>query len=334
MKQVRFGVLACSSVARRRMLPALLAAGNARLERIGSRSPEKAKEFAREFHCEKSGSYEDVLRDKDVDAVYISTPPPMHEHWIRAAAKQGKHVYCEKPSFASSELAIEMFGLFRKKGLRLMEGYAFRYHPQHAAAKELIRQGRIGSPRLFQGWSIYPRPAPKDFRLQPALGGGVFLDAAGYGVAAAMDLFDSSPVSVFCATTVDESSRVDDSVSMILQFPGGRTAQNFSAFGLQYRARYAATGTAGRLELERAYAIGHDVKARITLEADSGQEVVELPPADQFKLMIEDFSSAVLGEKFSGADWEGKALRLQRVMDAARKSFEEKRLVSPTEGAA
>jgi len=334
IEKVRFGVLACSSVAKRRTIPAILASGNARLERIGSRSAQRARFYAAEFQCAKFGTYEDVLRDDAVDTVYISTPPALHEHWIREAARHGKHVYCEKPAVGSYAAAIELLDLFEKKGLRLMEGYMFRYHPQHALVRALISKGRIGTPRLFESWYIYPRPDAGNIRLEASLGGGVFFDAAGYSVVAALELFTDQPLSVFCSMSMENTTRVDDLVSMQIQFSGGQLAQSIAAFDLQYRARYAVTGTAGRLEVERAYAVGPDVKTKVTLETDFGQETFEVPPADQFRLMIEDFSNALLGAPGPGESFESKLLRVHRVMDAARRSYLEKRMIECTENRA
>lgn len=326
MPKVRFGILACSSVARRRTIPAILAAANAHLERIGSRSLEKAQRYAAEFGCGKSGTYEDVLRDDAVDAIYISTPPAEHEHWILEAARYGKHVYCEKPAVGSYAAACRITELFAAKGLRIMEGYMFRYHPQHRVVQDLIRGGRIGVPKLFQGWYLYPYPQGGNFRLQRTLGGGVFRDAAGYLVAAVMDIFSEKPTSVFCDMTTCDVSSVDDFVGMLIEFSGGRRAQTAAAFGLQYRSRYAITGTAGRVEVQRAFAVGADQAATIVLETDQKEETIEVSAADQFKLMIDDFSGELLGQS-SEKRFEQRLLDHHQVMDAALRSYREKRRV-------
>src|SRR5450759_157953 len=118
MTPVRFGIIGCSSVARRRMLPAIAASGMAHLERIGSRGSHKAEQFAREFGCAKWGSYEAVLADPEVDAIYISTPPALHEPWVRAAAEHRKHILCEKPAFPNRRVAAELIELCQRQGVR------------------------------------------------------------------------------------------------------------------------------------------------------------------------------------------------------------------------
>ena len=147
-------------------------------------------------------------RDSDVDAVYISTPPVLHQEWIVKAAEAGKHVLCEKPAFGTFESAQVTVEQCRSRGVRLMEGYAFKFHPQHAAVHSLIEQGRIGHPRFFSAECAYPRPPENDIRLKPELGGGVFCDSAGYPVAAALLQASSRPLSVFCQLGYDREAGV------------------------------------------------------------------------------------------------------------------------------
>src|SRR3989338_6989282 len=134
---VRFGIVGCSRVARRRFLPALHSSKAGKFLFAGSRNKEKAKQYALEFHAEKHGSYEDVLADERVDAVYISTPPLSHAEWVLKAANAHKHIICEKPAFPDYGTAREATSVCRAKGVRLVENYAFKYHPQHQIANTL-----------------------------------------------------------------------------------------------------------------------------------------------------------------------------------------------------
>ncbi len=174
MTPLRFGLIGCSSIAQRRMAPALCAHPLTRLEHVGSRDAAKAAEFARQFKCAKSGTYEAVLNDPDVDAIYISTPPALHEPWVRAALEHGKHVLCEKPAFPNLQIAIEMVELARRQGKQLMEGYMFHYHPQHAIVWSLLEAGRIGELRVVQSEFTFPMPAEGSFRSAKRTGWAVF----------------------------------------------------------------------------------------------------------------------------------------------------------------
>jgi len=327
---VRLGLIACSSIARRRFVPALKSSTVARLERVGSRDPARAEKFAREFGCGKSGSNEAVLADAEVDAVYISTPIALHEQWARLAAQHGKHILCEKSSFRSHAAAREVLQLCAAKKLRFMEGFGFRHHPQHALVRKLIAEGRIGTPRIFHGELTYPKPPPGDFRHDPKLGGGVFYDGGGYPIAAALMTMPSAPVSVSGQLHFDSELGVDDTVAVSIIFAGGEVAQCVAGFGLQYRARYSIIGTEGRIELERAYSVLPDAPSVVVLETKAGNERITVPPADQFRLMIDDFANEISGGKRE-RDFEGQLLTQSAVMDAAWRSNRESRTIGLAE---
>lgn len=327
MAAVQFGILACSNVARRRFLPALKLARGAQLARIGSRDAAKAEQFAREFSCPKFGSYEELLADPAINAIYISTPPTLHAEWVHKAAAVGKHVLCEKPAFVHLAEALQAVKICRAAGVRLFEGYVFKYHPQHARVRSLVAEGRIGTPRFFQAEFTYPRPPENDMRLKPELAGGVFHDSAGYPVAAALMHLPGAPVSIACDLGRDTASGVDDSVALTLKFSGGGTAQLYAGFGVNYRSRYAIAGTNGRIELERAFAVAPEAKTVINVETNSGVERITVEPADQFRLMIEDFCATISGSAAAKDDWENNLLRLQTVMDAAALSARERRTI-------
>ena len=135
MKPLKFGIIGCSRIAKRSVIPAIIKSEFAELEIIGSRSTDKAKEFAKEFDCEKFGTYEDVISNDSVDVVYISTPIGTHEEWSIKATAAGKHVYVEKSSTYSFDSAKKMVKSAKENNVRLMEGFMFRFHPQHQKVK-------------------------------------------------------------------------------------------------------------------------------------------------------------------------------------------------------
>lgn len=324
---VHFGIIACSGVAQRRFLPALKLARGAQLTRLGSRDPEKAKEYARQFSCLKFGSYEEVLADPEVQAVYISTPPTLHAAWVQAAAAARKHVLCEKPAFSDSAEALAAVKACRAAGVLLLEGYAFKYHPQHALARALVAAGRIGAPRFFSAQFTYPRPPANDIRLKPELGGGVFHDSAGYPIVAALMQMPGLPAFVSCHLGRDLAAGVDDAVSLTITFSGGEVAQLYTAFGVSYRSRYAIAGAHGRIEVERGFAVPTDFKTTVVLETDAAVERISVDPADQFRLMVEAFCAQVDGGADEKATYEADLLRLRTIMDAAARSARERRTV-------
>jgi NDP-hexose-3-ketoreductase len=216
----------------------------------------------------------------------------------------------------------------RAAGVRLAEGYSFRWHPQHAVVRSLVEQGRIGQPRFFSAEFTYPRPPEQDIRLNPQLGGGVFHDSAGYPVAAALLQMPGRPVSVFCQLGQDPATGVDDAFSQWLRFAPGQTAQMLVAFGAHYRSRYAITGTQGRVEVERAFSVGPQMKTTIALETEAATEQIEIAPDDQFRLMVDDFSAQIRNAGSGRREFELDILRQHEVMDAAARSHREGRVIA------
>lgn len=317
----RFGLLACSRIARRRFLPALRDVPGARLHHVGSRDPEKARPFATEFGAPHAGTYEDVLNDPEVQYVYISTPPGLHEYWSKEAARRGKHVLCEKPSALSEAGAAEVLRVARDHGVCVMQGFMARYHPQHEEFRRRLAAGAVGDLALVTGEFTYPRPVAGDIRFQRELAGGVTLDSGGYPVAAAMGIAGGPPVRVAAQARLDPEAGVECEVAITLAFASGASALLFSGYGLHYRSRLAALGSGGRLELERAYAIEPTTAPVLQVETAQGVERVTLPPADQFRLMIEHFLKAVERPDLR-AELDHQFLLQCRVMDAVRRAID------------
>lgn len=321
MSQMRFGIIACSNVARKRFLPALLESKSAQLEHIGSRDKEKAKAFSEEFNSPKYGTYEDVLNDPDVDCVYISTPPNEHEKWSIQAAKHGKHIICEKPAAMNLEQAKNIINECTKNNVCFLEGYMYLFHPQHAEVKKIVNNNDLGKLKLISSQTTYPRPPEGDIRLNPDLAGGAFFDSAGYPVSASLMLTDEMPISVLASKSMDDKG-IDSSISMILNYESGLKAQLFAGFDMQYCSKYFIIGTKGRIEVKRAFAVAPDYKPLIILEQDFDTKNIELDPANQFMLMIDKFAEAVNNPDMQKT-FTKCFLRQNVVMDAALHSIKD-----------
>jgi len=203
-KKIKLGVIGCSRIAKNSTIPAIIKSPYAELEIVGSRSEKKAKDYAREFNCKKFGSYETVLNDEEVDAIYISTPVGLHEEWVIKSAKVGKHIICEKSSTDSYQSALTMIDECRKNKVRLMEGFMFRFHPSHSKVLEIIKKGKLGNTFAFYSRYGFP-PVPKDdIRFQKDLGGGALNDAGCYPICASRILFDKEPISISCELVMDK----------------------------------------------------------------------------------------------------------------------------------
>lgn len=331
MKPVRFGILGLSRIAQKNAIPALLKASGAELCMLGRRDIDKAKSAAESVGISKYGSYEDVLSDSEIDAVYVSLPNTLHEEWAIRAAQAGKHVWCEKPAALSLDSAARMVSTARENDVRLMESFAFLYHPQHAAVRNLIQRGEIGEIVGFSGTFQYPRPASGDIRLDKALGGGSYLDAAVYPIRASRMIFGEEPRSITCSLSMDAESGVDAASHIELTYPAGRTAHLTAQFSDDYRSTYTVLGTAGSIEMERAYAVAPDREVHVYLDREGSRSTIAIPPSDQFENMIGAFCGAIHGE--NAPDFEGDVVHQARIVDAGLRSHNEHRTIELTQDA-
>lgn len=327
---VRIGVLGCSRIAKRSVFQAINDSPFARLSMIGSRDLERARQCAETFGSDQFGSYEDVLESKDIDAVYISLPNTVHEEWVVKAGESGKHVWCEKPAALTYASAKRMVTACRKNNVRLMEGFMFRYHPQHAKVRALIEEGALGELLKVEAFFGFPTPAGGNI-VNPSLGGGAYNDACPYPIYASRMIFGEEPVRAVCTMTMDQKLRVPARSDMLLEYPHGKSALVSSMFGCYYQSTYRIVGTRGALATERAYPVPYDREVKIVLQHDDGEEVFSIPPANQFRLMIDDFCGEISRGKSGTEPYEEDMLAQARVLDAGRISYEEGRIVNLSE---
>lgn len=325
-RKIKFGVLGCSRIAKKTMLPALNSSEIAELTMIGSRSPEKAKKYCEEFRCDSYGTYEDVLKNKDIDVIYISLPIGLHEEWTIKAAKSGKHVLCEKTSTTSFESAKKMVKSCKENKVRLMEAFMFKDHPQHEKVKELIKKGILGDLLTFYGLYGSPFFDKKDMRLDKKLGGGVLNDMGCYIICASRMIFNEEPESVYCNFKKDLELDVDIKADMILNYSNGKVAFCSASYNAYYQTNYSLWGTKSHLKVNRAYAVPSHMKTSISrsIDDDTVEEIIT-DPIDQTRLMVENFCKIISNEKEQ--DFESDLLAQAKVMDAARLSNKEKRAV-------
>ncbi len=298
---------------------------------IGSRSIETASACAAGFGAPAFGTYEDVLANPDIEAVYVSLPNSLHSEWTIKAAEAGKHVWCEKPAALTLESARHMVKRAAENNVRLMEGFMFLYHPQHALVRDLINDGAIGELQSFNGTFSLPMPDPGNIRLDVALGGGVLNDAGIYPIRASRMIFADEPESVSCNLTIDESIGVDVEARLELIYPGGRTASISSAFTDDYQSTYEIVGTKGILRMERAYAVPEDRTVKIFLQVGTEEQQIEIPPANHFKLMVDAFCKEIMLGDESRKTYEDDILAQARILEAGRISDSEKRSVGLSE---
>jgi predicted dehydrogenase len=328
--RIKFGVIGCSKVAQRYFFPAVNSSEIASLEIIGSRSKEKAEAWAKQNNCKLSGNYDDVL-NSNADAVYVSLPIGLHEEFVIKAAETGKHVLCEKSSTVSFESAKKMVESCKKNNVRLLEGFSFRFHPQHDLVLDYIRKERLGTIFNFYGIYGFPPPSNDDFRWKKELGGGVLNDVTCYPICASRIMFQSEPISVTSHLEYDRSRLVDMRNSIFMLYPENKTAFISSGFDNYYQSSYSVWGSKARITTKRSYAVPKNFTTSIYFHQDDEVKEIKISEADQFKIMLEKFCESILNCNSLCFNFEDDLLAQARVMEAVRLSHHEKRTVALNE---
>lgn len=337
-KKIRFGIIGCSRVVKKSMVRAMDNSVLAELAAIGSRSGEKALEFCltaselaqagRQARGAVYGTYDEVINNNEVDAVYVSLPNALHEEWAIKAARAGKHVLCEKSAATSYAAAKKMVESCKQNDVRLMEGFMFRYHPQHQEIRRMIESGVLGDLLKFNGCFAYPMPEDGSNVMNKDLGGGSLNDSACYPVCASRMIFREEPLSAVCSLKIDAQKGIDTKADILLVYPGGKSAFVSSAFGSCFQSTYSVLGSRARAEAKRAYAVPFDMAVKIILDTGDRSDEVTIGPADHFKLMVDDFCGEILKGKKSEKNFEEDLLAQAKVLEAARVSHGEKRIVN------
>ena len=325
--KIRIGIIGCSTIAKNSTIPAILNSNNAKLEQIGSRSSDKAFEFSKIFDCEQYGTYDDVINNENIDAVYISTPVGNHERWVLKAAEAGKHILCEKSSTTSFNSAKKMVETSKKNNVRLMEGFMFRFHPSHEKVRKCINDNMIGDVFLFSSRYGFPPISKDNIRYDKSLGGGILNDAGCYPVNASRMLFQSEPNGVFCKLIMDKDTQVDTKAVLLMDFNSNIQAQCSVGYDLDYQSNYRLWGSNGSLNLTRSYNIPPDMSAKLNVKNSDVEEEIMIEPVNHFKLMIESFCEEIMKSNSYNYNFEEDLLNQARVMEACRISNNEKRYV-------
>lgn len=296
---VNWGVLGVADIATEKVIPAMQAGELSKLVAIASRTHERASQAAERLQIERSyGSYEELLADPDIEAVYIPLPNHLHKEWTIAAARAGKHVLCEKPLATTSADARLMTEASAAAGVKLMEAFMYRLHPMWVAARELVADGAIGELLAVQTVFTYHNVNPGDIRNIAEFGGGALYDIGCYAVNSARMLFGSEPSGVKASIRRDESFGTDILTSAVLDFDG-RHASFTCSTQLEDDQRVSILGTEGRLVIEIPFNIPPDRATRIlqyaggTPPEEPGLVVHEIPAANQYGVQADAFSRAV-----------------------------------------
>ncbi|MGZ5319799.1 MAG: Gfo/Idh/MocA family protein [Actinomycetota bacterium] len=297
---LRWGIVSTADIGMRKVIPGIRAAARCEVVAIASRDLARAEAAASELAIGQAhGSYEDLLADPDVDAVYVPLPNHLHAEWTIAAARAGKHVLCEKPLAMTAADAERMIEACQAEGVHLMEAFMYRLHPTWEAVRELVASGRIGELRAVQSWFSYFNDDPANIRNIPEAGGGALYDIGCYSVSLSRMLFGREPVRIQGSVTRDPDMGIDVLTSGILDFPGG-----VATFTCSIRAepdqRVYVYGTRGWISVEIPFNIPPDLPTRVFVTSGGeppvrpDTEVLTFEPADPYAVQAERFAATVL----------------------------------------
>jgi predicted dehydrogenase len=271
MTKLRIGVLSTAKIALKKVIPAMQLGQLTQVDAIASRSLEQAQKAAADLNIPKAfGSYEDLLADPDLDAVYIPLPNDLHVPWTIKAARAGKHVLCEKPIALTADEARTLLDVERETGKKIAEAFMVKLHPEWIRTGQLLAEDRIGPLRLVTGTFSYFNADPNNIRNKPENGGGALMDIGCYQVFAARQLFGTEPTRVLALIDRDPQTHIDRLTSFILEFPAGQAIFTCSTQLLPHQ-RIQAFGPKGRIELEIPVNIPPD--RPVTLRIDTNGDL-------------------------------------------------------------
>ncbi len=323
--KLRWGILGVAGIADR-LMPAFKASQTVDLVGVASRTLDKAKAFAAKNGIPKAyGSYDEILADPGIDAVYNPLPNHLHAEWTMKAADAGKHVLCEKPLCPSAPEAAALVAHCRKKNVRLMDGFMWPHHPRTQKVRDFLDAGGVGPVKSVAAAFTFDLEGlpTSNIRMQPDAAGGGLLDVGCYCVYAIRWATRAEPVRAFAKATFVNG--VDVALAGVLTFADGRTATFDCGFTKPLRTWVEIVGTAGVVRIPNLWI--PDARAAYEVHRQSGQfdqavEVVETPGEDQMVHMLDDFARH-LSDKVEAYPNPDEAVKTLKVLDALARSARE-----------
>lgn len=298
-RPVRWGVLGYARIARELVIPAIQRSANAEFSALASRDTAKLEDSITRFGTghRRYASYDSVLEDPAVDAVYLPLPNSAHCEWTLKAIARGKHVLCEKPLALDAAEVRRMVAAAKDAGVLLMEAFMYRYTARMRAVEEVLRSGVLGEIRFVHASFRFLLSNPASIKLRPELGGGALYDVGCYPVNFAgwvADFTAGAPPGTVSPETVVatavQSTGVDELFSAVLRYPSGLVASLHCGFNAQKRIAAEIVGTCGALEIPQTFL---DDAGALTVWSGEERREIPVPASDRYRAEIEDFSAAI-----------------------------------------
>ena len=298
LPKIRWGVLGGAKIARTKVIPAMQRGARTEVAAIASRDGDMARRIAGDLGIPKAyASYDELLSDKDIDAVYNPLPNHLHVPWSMRAAEAGKHVLCEKPIALTAAETVTLIEARNRTGVKIGEAFMVRTHPLWLGVRDLVRSGAIGELRTITSHFSYFNSDPQNIRNIREIGGGALMDIGCYPVTMSRFLFGRQPSRVVSLIDRDPEMRTDRLTSALMDFAPGQSAFTCST-QLVPAQRMQIFGTHGRIEIEIPYNIPPGEPSRILIDDGSalgGRNArrEEFPACDQYTIQGDLFSQAI-----------------------------------------
>ena len=316
MRKIRWGILSTARIATQKVIPAMQRSRLGSVVAIASRCPARARAVAGQLGIPAAfGSYQALLDSPAVDAIYIPLPNHLHVPWSIRSLRAGKHVLCEKPIGLSAGEAKRLVAeAKRHPELKVVEAFMYRHHPQWVMARDLVRQGDIGTLRAVQTCFTYFNKDPDNIRNQADKGGGALMDIGCYGVSLSRFLFEQEPVRVLASMQIDPSFGTDILTSAILDFGRG-TASLTCATQLRRHQAVTILGEEGHIGIRIPFNAPPDEPVEIIVKTARGVKSRRFGPVDQYTLQANAFARVVIQGTAKPMPLDD-AVRNMRVIDA------------------
>ena len=319
---LRWGVISTAHIGRAAVNPAIQASRNGELTAVASRSEEAARAFAEKAAIQKHyGSYDALLNDDQIDAVYNPLPNALHRKWTIRAAEKGKHILCEKPLALSGAECRDMQSAAEANGVKLMEPFMYRFHPRTDKVLDLVQRGAIGELRTIRSTFTFRLTRKENIRWSAELGGGALMDVGCYCVNVGRRVAGAEPVEVQAWARWGPSG-VDEQLAGSLRFANGVLSQFDCALTLARHEAYELGGTDGYLRVPAAFLPG--TGDALIHECHGADEVLHtLAGADEYRLMVEHFADCVLNDRplrYPAAEAGLNMRVIEALLDSARQA--------------
>ncbi len=326
MRKIRWGVLGVARIATEKVIPAMQRGEWSEVTAIASRDIDKARAAAARLGLAKAfGSYEELLADEDIDAIYNPLPNHLHVPWSIKAAERGKHVLCEKPIALSADEARQLLAVRDRTGVKMQEAFMVRTHPQWIAVRDIVTSGRIGDVKSMLGVFSYTNRDPANIRNQTAAGGGALMDIGCYLVYTSRFIFGREPLRVTGAVERDPVMGTDRLTSVLLDYGSGHATGSCST-QMVFAQRMQIYGTLGRIELPIPFNAPPDRPTRIIIDTGAdlfggGISHIDIDTCNQYTIQGDLFSKAILDDTPAPSPLED-AVRNMACIDAIFRSSE------------